>query len=144
MTDMNKKEIIRTIKFALVSASAGIIELGTFTLLNEVFHLSYWVCYLAGLILSILWNFTINRKFTFKSATNVPIAMIKVFAFYAVFTPLTTWLEHYLTMTVGWNEYLVTIINMLLNFVLEFLYQRFYVFKDSIDTNEIAQKEKEQ
>lgn len=141
---MDKKELIRTVKFFLVSASAGIIELGTFTLLNEVFHLSYWVCYLTGLVLSIIWNFTINRKFTFKSASNVPIAMIKVFAFYVVFTPLTTWLEHVLTTSCGWNEYVVTIMNMLLNFVLEFIYQRYYVFKDSIDTNELAKKDEEE
>ena len=141
---MEKKEILRTIKFALVSASAGIIELGVFTLLNEVFKLPYWGSYLTGLVLSILWNFTINRKFTFKSATNVPIAMLKVFAFYIVFTPLSTLLENYLTMSLGWNEYVVTIINMLMNFVLEFIYQRFYVFKDSIDTNELAKEDKKE
>ena len=135
---MDKKELIRTVKFAAVSVSAGVIELGSFTLLNEVFHLNYWVCYLTGLVLSVLWNFTINRKFTFKSASNVPVAMLKVFAFYVVFTPLSTLLENYLTATAGWNEYLVTLLNMLLNFILEFLYQRFYVFKDSIDTNNLA------
>ena len=128
-------EFKRIIKFTFFSISAGIIELGTFTLLNEVFHLPYWVSYLTALVLSVLWNFTLNRKFTFKSAANVPIAMLKVALFYLVFTPLSTLLEHYLTMTLGWNEYLVTIINMLINFVTEFLYQRFFVFGNSIDTN---------
>ena len=128
-------EFKRVLKFTFFSISAGLIELGTFTLLNEVFHLPYWVSYLTALVLSVLWNFTLNRKFTFKSAANVPIAMLKVALFYAVFTPLSTLLEHYLTMTLGWNEYVVTIINMLINFVTEFLYQRFFVFGNSIDTD---------
>ena len=136
------KEFWRVVKFTLFSASAGLIELGTFTLLNEFTDLPYWACYLTGLVLSVLWNFTLNRKFTFKSAANVPIAMMKVAAYYAVFTPLSTWLEHFLAGTLGWNEYLVTVINMLLNFVTEFLYQRFFVFGNSIDTNESAKKDK--
>ena len=131
---MKNKEVIRAIKFALFSASAGIIELGAFTLFNEVLHLPHWLAYLLALVLSVLWNFTLNRKFTFKSAANVPVAMLKVAAFYAVFTPLSTLLVKYLTETAGWNEYLVTILNMLLNFVLEFLYQRFFVFGKSLDT----------
>ena len=87
-------------------------------------------------MLSVLWNFTLNRKFTFQSANNVPRAMLLVALFYAVFTPLTTWLEHVLTMGQGWNEYLVTGLNMALNLVTEYLYDRFVVFRGSIDTNE--------
>lgn len=132
---MEKKEILRAVKFTLFSISAGLIEIGSFALLNEIFHLDYWVSYLTALTLSVLWNFTLNRNFTFKSAGNVPKAMLKVALFYLVFTPATTWLEHYLT-SLGWNEYLVTGINMVLNFVLEYLYQKYYVFKDSIDTKE--------
>ena len=128
------KELLRAVKFALISASAGIIQIGTFTLLNELLHLPYWVSYLIALVLSVVWNFTLNRKYTFKSAANVPIAMLKVAAYYAVFTPLSTWLEHLLTTGAGWNEYLVTAINMLLNFSTEFVYQRFFVFGKSIDT----------
>ena len=130
------KEFWRFIKFTLFSLSAGLIEIGTFTLLNEVAHLPYWVSYLTALVLSVVWNFTLNRKFTFKSAANVPVAMLKVAAFYAVFIPLSTWLEHYLTTSLGWNEYLVTAINMVINFVTEFLYQRFFVFGKTIDTRE--------
>ena len=122
------------LKFAFFSVSAGLIELGAFTLLNEVFHLPYWVSYLVALVLSVLWNFTLNRRYTFKSAANVPVAMLKVAAFYAVFTPLSTALEHWMTATLGWNEYLATGLNMLLNFVTEFLYQRFFVFGKSLDT----------
>ncbi len=121
-------------KFLLFSISAGIIEIGTFTLLNEVLKLDYWLSYMIGLILSVIWNFTFNRKFAFKSASNVPIAMIKVLCYYAVFTPLSTLLEKYLT-GIGWNEYLVTLINMVINLVTEFLYQRYFVFRNSIDTN---------
>ena len=134
------KEFWRVVKFTLFSLSAGLIELGTFTLLNELVHLPYWISYLTALVLSVVWNFTLNRKYTFKSAANVPVAMLKVAAFYLVFTPLSTMLEHYLTMSLGWNEYVVTILNMLINFVTEFLYQRFFVFGKSIDTNEAAKK----
>ena len=131
---MKNKEVIRAIKFALFSASAGLIQLGVFTLLNETLHLRYWISYLVALVCSVLWNFTLNRKFTFKSAANVPIAMLKVAAYYVVFTPLSTLFVKYLTETAGWNEYLVTVINMLINFVTEFLYQRFVVFGKSLDT----------
>ena len=134
---------MRTIKFVLFSASAGLIEIGSFALLNEVFHLPYWVSYLIALILSVLWNFTFNRKFTFKSAENVPKAMALVFAFYLVFTPASTLLEHKLT-ALGWNEYLVTGINMFFNLVLEYFYDRYVVYKDTIDTNELAQKEEQE
>lgn len=135
MKTSGAKEIIRAVKFTLFSISAGIIEIVSFTVLNEIFHLPTWASYLTALVMSVLWNFTLNRKYTFKSAANVPIAMMKVAAFYAVFTPLSTMLEHYLTSGLGWNEYLVTGINMVLNFVTEFLYQRFYVFGKSIDTS---------
>ena len=138
-----KKEIWRTVKFVLLSLSAGLIQIGSFTLMNEVFHWPYWVSYLIALILSVVWNFTLNRKFTFKSVANVPVAMLKVAAFYAVFTPLSTWLEDILASRLGWNEYLVTLINMFLNFVLEYLYWRFVVFGKTIDTNEQARKEQE-
>ena len=133
------KEFTRVVKFTLFSISAGLIEMGAFALLNELLHLPYWLSYLAALVLSVLWNFTLNRKFTFKSAANVPLAMVKVACYYAVFTPLSTLLEHHLAGSLGWNEYLVTVINMALNFVTEFLYQRFFVFGKSIDTNAAAQ-----
>jgi len=138
-----KAEIIRAVKFLLFSMSAGIVQILLFTLLNEIFHLSYWISYLVGLVASVIWNFTFNRKFTFKSATNVPIAMLKVFAYYAVFTPLSTLFVNFLT-KIGWNEYLVTVLNMFINMVTEFIYQRLFVFKNSIDTNKSAQKKAEE
>ena len=141
---MDKKtEIWRAVKFALFSVSAGVIEIVSFALLNELTNWSYWPCYLIALILSVLWNFTLNRKFTFRSANNVPVAMLKVAAYYAVFTPLSTWLGSYLADTLGWNEYLVTAINMILNFVTEFLYDTYVVFRGTIDTNDLAKKQKE-
>lgn len=128
------KEFWRFVKFALFSASAGIIELGAFALLNELTGWSYWPCYLIALLLSILWNFTLNRKFTFRSVANVPVAMLKVLGFYAVFVPVTTLLGDYLADTLHWNEYLVTGINMGLNFITEYLFQRYVVYGNSIDT----------
>ncbi|MBQ1530722.1 MAG: GtrA family protein [Solobacterium sp.] len=128
------KEFLRFIRFTLISASAGLIELGSFTLSNEIMHWPYWLSYMIALTLSVVWNFTLNRKYTFKSAADIPSAMFKAAMFYVFFLPASTWLEHYLT-GLGINEYIVTIGNMLLNFVLEFLYQRYYVFRDSLDTN---------
>lgn len=128
------KEFWRFVKFALFSVSAGIIEIGAFALLNELTGWSYWPCYLIALLLSILWNFTLNRKFTFRSVANVPVAMLKVLGFYAVFVPVTTLLGDYLADTLHWNEYLVTGINMGLNFITEYLFQRYIVYGNSIDT----------
>ena len=139
----DKQEIWRAIKFLLFSASAGIIEIGSFALLNELTNWSYWPCYLIALVLSVLWNFTLNRKFTFRSANNVPVAMLKVALYYAMFTPLSTLLGNYLAETLGWNEYLVTAINMVLNFVTEYLYDTYVVFRGTIDTNDIARKQRE-
>lgn len=136
-----KKELVRSFKFLAFSVSAGVIEIAVFTLLNECSGWSYWPCYLIALILSVLWNFTLNRRYTFQSANNIPVAMLKVAAFYCVFTPVSTILGNYLAEELLWNEYLVTALNMVANFVLEFLYDRFFVFRDSLDTNSVAKKE---
>lgn len=130
-----KKELIRTVKFVLFSVSAGIIQVLSFTLMEELLHLPHWVSYLVSLILSVLWNFTLNRKYTFRSANNIPVAMLKVAVFYFIFTPLSTWWTAVLTgESVGLNEYLVLIGSMLVNFVTEYLYDRYIVFGKSIDT----------
>ncbi len=135
-----KTEIIRIIKFVAFSISAGVIEIVVFTLLNSFTSWKYWPCYLIALVLSVLWNFTLNREFTFRSSGNVPVAMLKVALFYAVFTPASTIAGNYLAETAHWNEYLVTALNMLCNFVLEYLYDTFVVFGKTIDTNEKARK----
>ena len=134
MSTQKKEEILRFIKFLLFSASAGLIEIISFTLLNTLTPWQYWPCYLIALVLSVVWNFTFNRRFTFHSAANVPAAMLKVLAYYAVFTPLSTLLGNWLSGTLGWNEYLVTILNMLLNFATEYPYQKFVVFAGTIDS----------
>lgn len=140
MKSNKHKEFLRSVKFLLFSISAGAIELGSFSLL-ELTRWSYWPCYLIALVLSVLWNFTLNRRYTFRSASNIPVAMAKVFAFYCVFTPVSTILGNYLAETLLWNDYLVTGLNMASNFVLEFLYDRFVVFGKSLDTNSLAQKD---
>ena len=130
-----KKELIRSIKFVLFSISAGIIQVASFTVMEELLHITHWLSYLVSLILSVVWNFTLNRKFTFYSANNVPVAMMKLAVFYVIFTPLSTWWTAVLTReSVGWNEYLVLAITMIINFVTEYLYDRFVVFGKSIDT----------
>lgn len=133
------KEIVRILKFILFSLSAGIIQILSFTLLTELTELNYTVRYLTALILSVIWNFTLNRKFTFHSAANVPLAMLKVAFYYVIFTWGTTALGKYLTGELLWNDYLVTIINMALNFITEFLYQRFFVFGKNLDNDKKGQ-----
>ena len=142
MTQKKNREFRRIVKFVLFSASAGIIEMGVFALLNEWIRWSYWPCYLIALTVSVVWNFTLNRRFTFRSASNVPRAMALVLLFYCVFTSVTTLLGNYLAETLLWNEYLVTGINMLLNITTEYLYDRFVVFRKSLDTNTPVQKQK--
>lgn len=134
METSKKKELFRMIFFTLFSISAGLVEIGVFSLLELFTNLKYWPCYLIALVLSVLWNFTLNRNITFKSANNIPIAMLKVGLFYLIFTPLSTILGNYLAEDLLWNDFLVTAINMIANFVLEYLYDRFFVFRNSIDT----------
>lgn len=130
-----KKEWIRTAKFVLFSISAGLIQVVSFTVLEEALHVTHWLSYLMALILSVLWNFTLNRKYTFHSASNVPVAMAKVAVFYLVFTPVSTWWTAVLTGDgFRWNEYLVLVLTMAVNFITEYLYDRFVVFGNSIDT----------
>lgn len=139
-----KQEFFRFLKFTLFSCSAGVIQIGAFTLFSElVFHdgnNEYGLSYFIGLLLSVLFNFTINRKFTFKSASNVPIAMLMVLGYYAVFTPLSILWGIALEKRAGWNKYLVLAITMVINFVTEFLFTRYVVFRKSINTQPIKKK----
>lgn len=139
MQTQKKEEIVRVVKYVLFSASAGVIQFLTFTLLNEILDWPYWPCYLIALVLSVLWNFTLNREFTFQSATNVPKAMLKVALYYCVFTPASTLWGTALT-NIGWNEYIVLIGTMLINLTTEFLFWRLVVYRGSINSNARAQK----
>lgn len=145
-----KDNALQALKFAAFSASAGIIQVVSFTLLNELvpqtesnnavlqwfFNSEYGASYLVALILSVLWNFTFNRKFTFKSATNIPIAMLKVFGFYCVFTPVSVILGEMVAQRTTWEfaEYIILVVTMMTNMVSEFLFCRFFVYKDSMNT----------
>ena len=130
-----RKELIRTLKFTLFSISAGLIQEGTFLLMYNVLHWDYWPSNLISLALSVVYNFTVNRKFTFHSAANVPVAMAKVFGYYCVFTPLSTIGGDWLVKQCGWNGNLVQILTMLLNFVTEFLFTRFVVYGKQVDND---------
>ena len=131
MSDKNK-QMWQAAKFTLFSVSAGIIQIASFALL-EIFIKAYWIPYLISLVLSILWNFTLNRRYTFKSAANVPIAMAKVFGFYLLFTPLSTYLGN-MAESCGINDFIILIVTMLANFVLEFLFCKLVVYRGQEDT----------
>ena len=130
--EQKKQTLWQMIKFTLFSISAGIIQVGSFTLV-EIFIKDYWIPYLISLVLSILWNFVLNRKYTFRSAANIPAAMAKVFGFYLVFTPLSTYLGS-LAEGVGVNDFLILALTMLSNFVLEFLFCKFVVYHGKENT----------
>ncbi len=130
---MKKESALQMLKFTLFSISAGIIQVASFALFNELFHWRYWPAYLTSLILSIIWNFTFNRRYTFKSAANVPIAMAKLFGFYAVFTPLSTWLGH-LAESAKVNDYVILFVTMLANFILEFLFSKLVIYRNKENT----------
>lgn len=133
-----KENLIQTLKFIAFSASAGVIQLLTETILLELCHFDdlgiVWLASTIALILSVLWNFTFNRKFTFKDASNITIAMLKVAAYYAVFTPLQLLWTKVLVDQNGVNEYLVLAMTMVINLVSEFFYQKYFVFKKT-ETN---------
>ena len=139
MQQQRKEEIVRVIKYVLFSISAGVIQSLAFTLLHEILNWPYWPCYLSALVLSVLWNFTLNRKFTFQSAGNIPRAMLLVAGYYCVFTPLSTLWGNALT-NAGWNDYIVLFGTMLINLTTEFLFWRLVVYRGSINTNERAKK----
>ena len=141
---MKNQNIWQAIKFTLFSISAGIIQIVSFTILSEFvftfesgaqeYTLSYYGwSYFISLALSVIWNFTFNRKVTFKSASNVPWAMFLTFLYYLVFTPLSIWWGMAMV-GAGINNYIVMAFTMLLNFVTEFVYQRFVVFRNSINS----------
>ena len=149
-----RHEALQALKFTLFSISAGIIQIGTYTLFYEAFHWAPWLAYLVSLVLSVLWNFTFNRKYTFRSDADIKKSMLLVALFYVVFTPLSTWWTAALTGENPFtgaaasseplvNNYIVQIGTMLINFVTEFLYQKFVVYRGSIDTNDQARKNKQ-
>ncbi len=125
----------QALKFLGFSITAGLIQILSFTLMNELLTISYWPAYLTSLVLSVLYNYVLNRKFTFKSSNNVPFSMFLVFLYYLAFTPLSTLWGEALTKQAGWNEYIVLALTMVINFVTEFLYQRYIVFRKKNTTS---------
>ena len=132
---MKKEHFLQMLKFTLFSISAGVIQVVSFAIFNEVFGWIYWPAYLLALILSVVWNFTFNRRYTFKSAANIPVAMMKLFGFYAVFTPVSTWLGH-IAESCNINDYIILIVTMLANFVLEFTFCKMIVYRNSENTRQ--------
>ena len=136
------KEFFRTIKYFIVAASAGLIQFGVNVLLFKVTPMPYWICYDIALILSVIWNFTINRKATFKSVGNIPIAMLKVLGYYAVFGPIATVAAVFVKED---NPYywLITIGLIIINGVTEYLFMRLFVFRKEIDSAVKAKEAKQ-
>ena len=137
LTMNEKQNLWQIIKFTLFSISAGIVQIASFSIFDYLFHWDYWVAYIISLVLSVIWNFTFNRRYTFKSAKNIPYAMTLVVLYYLVFTPLSTWWGFELE-KLGTPDILVTAISMIINFVTEFLYQKFIVYRNAENTNDLA------
>ena len=128
---MKNQNFLQVIKYTLIAASAGIIQVASFTVFEKVLNMKYWPSYLIALVLSVLWNFTFNRKYTFHSSNNIPKAMFLVFLYYLVFTPLSTIAGDRLTALLGGKDFIVLALTMLVNFVTEFLFQKYVVFKEN-------------
>lgn len=143
-----KDNALMALKFVFCSAGAGIIQTVTFTALNEInkhfgtfnflpeklINNDYGIFYFVALLFSVLFNFTVNRKFTFKAANSIPIAMLKVFGYYCVFTPLSIWWGIALTGKANWNEYIVLAFTMIINMATEFLFTRYVVYGKDVNS----------
>jgi putative flippase GtrA len=151
VTLTRRQEAKKFFLFVGFSISAGAVQVAVDTALHELTRLNYWACYLPALIASVLWNFTVNRKFTFKSVSNVPVAMGKVGIYYAIFTPLSTWAGQRLA-NLQWlgvrkvvdPEYIILIGTMLVNFATEYCVYRFWVYRKTINTSEAGKREQSQ
>lgn len=127
-----KTQIIQFLKFLGFSLSAGVIQLLSFELLYTWTEaLPWWPAYLISIVLSVVWNFTFNRKFTFKSASNVPLAMTIVAIYYCMFIPVSVFGGDALE-GIGWNGTLVTVLMMVINFITEFFWDKYIVFNDKL------------
>lgn len=151
-----RKGVMQFIKYALCAASAGIIQIVLFSILQAVIpsngktihfivedmDLVTFIATTVALCASILWNFTFNRKFTFKDAGNVPRAMILAFLFYVPFYPFQTWYVHtiksLLVEAIGTDGAGIIAEGsvMIINFALEFMWQKFVVFRKPKDKKE--------
>ena len=158
-----RKGVMQFIKYALCAASAGIIQIVLFSILQAVIpsngktihfivedmDLVTFIATTVALCASILWNFTFNRKFTFKDAGNVPKAMILAFLFYVPFYPFQTWYVHtiksFLVEAIGTDGAGIIAEGsvMIINFALEFMWQKFVVFRKPKDKQENKTEENE-
>lgn len=131
-----KQQFLQLLKFTAFSLSAGIIQfLLQSTLFDWTHVLTYWQAYPIALTASVIWNFTFNRKFTFKASSNVPIAMVLVVIYNLLIVVPFAILGEYLVQLWG-DAYgmLVTVLLLLFNFVTEFFWDKFVVFNDKLVT----------
>jgi putative flippase GtrA len=143
------QEVVKFFRFVGFEISAGVVQIVVFTILHEGFGCVRWAAsYLPALIASVLWSFTANQKFTFKSVSNIPIAMCKVTLYYVIFTPASTWWGDALNQT-AWGinataqDYIVLGGTMIVNFATEFMVYRFWVYRKSINTSDSGVREQE-
>ena len=135
-----KAQFLQFLKFLGFSLSAGVIQLLSFELLYTwTACLPWWPAYLISIVLSVIWNFTFNRHYTFKSASNVPLAMVLVIIYYAAYIPASVFGGDALE-AIGWNGFLVEVIMMVINFITEFFWDKYIVFNDKI-INKLLRKD---
>lgn len=129
-----KQQFLEILKFTGFSISAGAMQLLSFSILYEwTACLPWWPSYLISIILSVIWNFTFNRKFTFKAANNIPLAMTLVLIYYAAFTPASVFGGDALEKLWGSDfGILVTVLMMVINFLTEFVWDKFIVFNEKV------------
>lgn len=164
-----KKKAKRFLKYAIIAISGGLIQLTAYIILSDAIKLdkhvsfdaiyqkqpwlteifydpdtgkTYGLSYFIAVSLSVIWNFTFNRKYTFKSASNVPKAMLLFVLYYAFSIPFNCWAIVQLNKLVVFplSDKVILICIMLANGLPAFFYQRYVVFGRSLDTKHKKKK----
>ncbi|MDO5025763.1 MAG: GtrA family protein [Trueperella sp.] len=139
---------LQAVKFTLLSGTAAVVEAGSYALFLALDLMPVSWAQAISVALSVLWNFTLNRKFTFKSTGNVPFAMLLVSLFYVAYIPISSVLAGLMD-DAGMHPAVIKIIWLLINFVGEFIWWKYVVFGigerwlDSITKRKAAKNEAE-
>ncbi|WP_423190547.1 GtrA family protein [Alkalibacterium sp. f15] len=76
------EEFIDYFLFGLVTSSISILS---FYVLNEIVGWHYLVANIVAVILSILFSYTVNKRYVFKTHTKTRKAFVKEFVFFVLF-----------------------------------------------------------
>lgn len=128
--------------FLYFSLGAGVIKLVSFLLLSLIDSGHGAVLVLAeivSVVLSGLFNFTWNRKFTFRSTNNIVPGMFLYGLYSLIATPAVASFIVDLTRR-GWADWLAKAMKMALHFILDSLYCKFVIFRQVKERASVRKK----